>query len=103
MQLINKFLDFLKQIELTSLIIFTCFLVYLSSFIIVSFETKQMTNQLTNSSNMPEWKSKFLKEKIRINTNIISEEKGKMWGFSTSFILIKTRNTIRKKIKNRKK
>lgn len=102
MKLINNFLILINKIELTNLIIFSCFCIYLVSFKMILSETENMTNQFMVSNNMPERKSKFLKEKIRINANIISEEKGKMWGFATSFIAIKARNTLRRVRKKRK-
>jgi hypothetical protein len=79
--MIKEFLLKVINIKIVNFILIVYLFTALFSHFKIIFETEKITKQLLESKDMPEWKSKFLKEKARLNGNIISSEKGRFYGF----------------------
>ena len=78
----------IRQFNIRYFIALSCIVIYFYSHLLLLTETKQLNKKLiqeeTNIKN--EWKTKFIKEQIRINGNVISKEKGEIWGFAVGLI-----------------
>lgn len=80
MNIIKIILDKMSRVKLVSVICLIFVICYVYSHFMLLEETKTLTSYLFDS-NLPEYKTKFIKQKIAVNSNAIASEKGMMSGF----------------------